>query len=149
VSGYSLLSHAVTNPADRDSTEFRPEPFRCEVTHDRWSTLVAFHGELDLARIDEVDNALRALASQQRNMILDLRGLSFIDSSGLRLIVALNALTRRAGFNFTVVRGPAAVQRSFAITGLDSRLVFVDAPEVLASTRTTSRHGRPAHRMSP
>ena len=117
----------MTNPGNRDSTELRPERFRCEVTHGHSSALVALHGELDLATVDEVDDTLRTLATTKRRVILDLRGLRFLDSSGLRLIVEIDALVRRDGCNFTLVRGPDTVQRLFVITGLDSHLVFVDA----------------------
>ena len=41
-------------------------------------------------------------------------------------------MARQDGFNFALVRGPETVQRIFAITGTEDRLVFVDAPEDLA-----------------
>ena len=68
----------------------------------------------------------------KRAVTLDLRKLRFVDSTGLRLILEIDAMARRDGFNFAVVRGPETVQRIFAITGMEDRLVFVDAPEDLA-----------------
>ena len=111
---------------------FRPEPFRCEVRQGRASAVVEIAGELDLATVEEVDSALRSLANTKRAVTLDLRELRFIDSTGLRLILEIDALARQDGFNFAVVRGPETVQRIFAMTGMENHLVFVDAPEDLA-----------------
>jgi anti-sigma B factor antagonist len=124
---------AMTGRADGDRTQFRPEPFRCVVSQGRSSALVALHGELDLAILDAIESVLRGLAAARRSVVLDQRGLSFLNSSGLRLIVEVAASTRRDGHDFTIVRGSAPVQRLFEITGLDGHLVFVDAPEELAA----------------
>ena len=61
-------------------------------------------------------------------MVLDLRGLAFIDSTGLRLIVSADARAREQGRRLAVVRGPEAVQRIFRVTRLDERLDMVDDP---------------------
>jgi anti-anti-sigma factor len=111
---------------------FRPERFRCEVKQGRASAVVEIAGELDLATAGELDSALRSLANTKRAVTLDLRELRFIDSTGLRLILEIDAMARQDGFNFALVRGPETVQRIFAITGTEDRLVFVDAPEDLA-----------------
>jgi anti-sigma B factor antagonist len=112
--------------------EFRPEPFRCDVKQRRASALVELTGELDLATVGAVHDALQSLMESKRSITLDLRGLTFIDSTGLRLILEIDALARQDGFNFAVVRGPQTVQRIFAITGVEEHLVFVDAPQDLA-----------------
>jgi anti-sigma B factor antagonist len=112
--------------------DFRPEPFRCDVKQGRASALVQLTGELDLATVGTVHDAIRSLMGSKRSITLDLRGLTFIDSTGLRLVLETDALARQDGFNFAVVRGPAVVQRIFAITGAEEQLVFVDAPEDLA-----------------
>ena len=49
----------------------------------------------------------------------DLAGLSFMDSTGLRLIVAAAARAGEAGRRFVVVRGPDPVHRVLELTGLD------------------------------
>jgi anti-sigma B factor antagonist len=112
--------------------EFRPEPFRCDVKQRRASALVELTGELDLATVGAVHDALQSLMESKRSITLDLRGLTFIDSTGLRLILEIDALARQDGFNFAVVRGPQTVQRIFAITGVEEHSVFVDAPQDLA-----------------
>jgi anti-anti-sigma factor len=60
---------------------------------------------------------------------LDLRGLVFLDSSGLRLVIAAEQRLREAGRRLVLVRGPQPVQRVFEITRMTDRLVFVDVPE--------------------
>ena len=60
-------------------------------------------------------------------IILDLSALEFIDSTGLRLVLTLDAEARRDGFTLSLVRGSAAVQRVFELTGTAGALPFVDA----------------------
>jgi anti-sigma B factor antagonist len=111
---------------------FRPDRFRCEVRQGRASAVLVVAGELDLATVGELESALQSLAKTKRAVTLDLRELRFVDSTGLRLILEIDALARQDGFNFALVRGPETVQRIFAITGVEDHLVFVDAPEDLA-----------------
>ena len=59
---------------------------------------------------------------------LDLRGVEFMDTSGLRYVLELVERGVRDGFAVRIVRGPAAVQRVFEVSGLESRLPFVDQP---------------------
>ena len=58
--------------------------------------------------------------------MLDLRGLEFMDSSGLRLVITAEARLREAGRRLVLVRGNDTVQRVFEITKMVDRLDFVD-----------------------
>jgi anti-anti-sigma factor len=60
--------------------------------------------------------------------VLDLRQLSFMDSSGLRLILAWDAHARRDGHDFGLVRGDDSVHRVFELTRVAERLTFVAPP---------------------
>ena len=111
-----------------DESRFRPEAFRCVVSEGRASALVELHGELDMATGPEAEAALGSVLGKRR-VTLDLRQLDFIDRTGLRLILDIDALARQDGFNFFVVRGPSHVQRLFALTQTEEHLVFIDAPE--------------------
>ena len=62
-------------------------------------------------------------------MILDLRGLEFMDSSGLRLVVVADMRAREAGRRFALIRGDETVHRVFEITRMSERLDFVEDPE--------------------
>jgi anti-anti-sigma factor len=84
-------------------------------------------GELDIATAPQVEEELERLEPDTpRVLILDLRGLDFMDSTGLRTVVAADTRAREAGRRLVVVRGSAAVDRIFSVTHLDERLEIVE-----------------------
>jgi anti-anti-sigma factor len=104
-----------------------PEPFRCDAEPDRDTVRVVPRGEIDVATVGVVEQRMRELRdSGFRSLVLDLREVTFMDSTGLRLILAWDDESRRDGVSFGLVRGPQAVQRLFEISGLGDRLAFVD-----------------------
>jgi anti-sigma B factor antagonist len=103
------------------------EPFRVDVEPERESVRVAPVGELDLATVEK----LRAEVERLREagfsaLVLDLRGVRFLDSTGLRLVLELDAAAREASQELTIIRGSAVVQRIFEVTQVSERLNFVD-----------------------
>jgi anti-anti-sigma factor len=91
---------------------------------------VRLGGELDLTTAGEAERFLREVEREEpATVILDLSGLRFLDSTGLRLILAADTRARREGRQLRLVPGPEAVHRVFRISLLDRRLEFVD-PEV-------------------
>ena len=89
--------------------------------------VVALSGELDIAETGAVEGALLAAEeSRPPLLVLDLRALTFIDSSGLRVALEADMRARREARRFVVVRGSEAVHRVFLIALLDKRLEFVD-----------------------
>ena len=89
--------------------------------------VIALVGELDLDGAERVTQELqRAEATDARRIVLDLSNLEFIDSSGIRLIIAADARSRMDGDRLVVIRGPQAVHRVFELTGIAERLTFVD-----------------------
>ena len=93
-------------------------------------------GELDIATTPQVEEELRRIEAQHADVIvLDLRGLTFMDSTGLRLLVTADARARDAGHRLAIVRGPAAVHRVLEITGLHSRLDLVEDPAHVSAGR--------------
>ena len=100
-----------------DVAEF--EPFRCEVDPDRESVIVRPVGELDLATAPIVDAQLSELeAAGFRSVVLDLRRLRFMDSTGLALLLTWQAKARAEGVELRVLPGPPAVQRVFEVAGV-------------------------------
>ena len=89
---------------------------------------VAPTGEIDLATVDLVRDAVEREHQQGEDLVLDLRGVEFMDTSGLRYVLELNDRGSREGFGLTIVRGPRAVQRVFEVSGLEPRLTFADGP---------------------
>jgi anti-sigma B factor antagonist len=85
-------------------------------------------GEVDLVTVHEVRENVRAAAADCRRVVLDLRQVTFMDSSGLRLLVEAQQEADRDGFSLAVVRGPASLERLFEVTGLDARLDLHDDP---------------------
>ena len=99
--------------------------FRVDIAPDGGSVRVCPIGDLDLATVSEVASQLERLGhSGSGSVVLDLRGTTFIDSTGLRLVVeAFCAATN--GTEFSIIAGPPAVQRAFDVAGLTPRLPFV------------------------
>ena len=88
---------------------------------------VELRGELDLSTVAKVEEELRRVEGDGPPLVvLDLSGLSFLDSSGLRCLVRADERARETGRRFVLVRGPDAVQKDFEITRLEERLEIVD-----------------------
>jgi anti-sigma B factor antagonist len=92
--------------------------------------VVAPTGELDLSGAAILEAELDRLAEEPDlgAVVLDLRGLEFLDSSGLRLVVLADMKAREAGRRFALVRGGETVHRVFEITRMSERLDFVEDP---------------------
>jgi anti-anti-sigma factor len=92
--------------------------------------VVALRGELDLAAAPFVDAEVeRALERGARVLVIDLRELAFMDSTGLRTILRADRRVREAGGRLALVDGAEPVRRVFDMTGMRSRLTWVDEPE--------------------
>lgn len=88
---------------------------------------VALRGELDLSTVEKVEDELRRVEDHADKLIvLDLSALTFLDSTGLRLMVTADQRARKAGRRLALVKGPETVHRVFTITKLDERLDMVD-----------------------
>ena len=97
------------------------------------ASVVFAHGEIDLATFAEAEAALDG-ARGVEVLVLDLRGVEFMDTSGLRLVVHERQRAEVDGYTFVVVRGPAKVQRLFEIAGFPpGDGLFVNAPTEVPS----------------
>ena len=92
--------------------------------------IVQPHGELDLATVETLRAALDGIEDAGR-LVLDLRGLSFIDSTGLHLLVALHQRAQRDGFQLMLVAPAAPADRAILLSGLDQALPFVAADDAV------------------
>jgi anti-anti-sigma factor len=61
---------------------------------------------------------------------LDLRGVTFLDSSGVRLALELRESSRADAWEFAIIEGPAAVQRIFELTSVRSVLPFITPAQI-------------------
>jgi anti-anti-sigma factor len=84
-------------------------------------------GELDLANADRLQHALEAAESTDAaTIVLDLAGLTFMDSTGVQVLVGAHVRSRAVSDRLTVLRGPAAVQRVLQLSGVEPLLPFAD-----------------------
>ena len=116
-----------------------PPPFACSCTNggldDAW---VHVGGELDMATTPRLERTLSR--SQARLVVLDLRELTFIDSSGVHAIVSAGIRARKAGRRLVLVRVPSHVHRVLTLTGAAHQVEIGDvdpvAPPVHAFQRS-------------
>ncbi len=108
--------------------------FRVEVLNKGRATVISVSGELDLASSAALEEELaRATESDAEQIVLDLRELEFMDSTGLSTLVKAHERAEGAGKRFGLVRGPQQVQRLLSLTGVEERLRFADSPAELIS----------------
>lgn len=95
------------------------QPFRVASRSEDVRTLVEAHGELDLATVPVVEREVQELRERGvKQIVLDLREVTFIDSSGLSLLLRLDAQARSNGFTFAIVEGEGPVRRLLELTDL-------------------------------
>jgi anti-anti-sigma factor len=83
----------------------------------RDDAVVSVKGDIDLTTFGSVESALYAARVGVTVLILDLREVDFIDTSGLRLVISEQQRARERGYRFVVVPGSRKIQRLFEITG--------------------------------
>jgi len=111
------------------SGEQLPGPGKLTISSDRAGHrhTIRLLGELDLATADELQHELeRAEAGDAQSIVLDLSGLTFMDSTGVQLLLRAQARSRADADRLTLRRGPAAIQRVLELTGVATLLPFSD-----------------------
>jgi len=98
--------------------------FRVVTRHEGDYVVVALMGELDLAGESRLEAAIDEAQASGRPLTVDLSGLTFIDSSGLRVLVRLHNKATTTGLRYQLIAGPPQVHRTFALCGLDRTLAF-------------------------
>ena len=123
----------MSQPEPDQCTE-APDVFEVEARIHRRTALIELRGELDVATAPQVTEAFDGLAPDAdgvRHVVVDLRGLTFMDARGLHELIRQNDYARESRQNLAVVRGGEAIQRLLALTAVDEVLVLVDDPEDL------------------
>lgn len=98
-------------------------PFGLHVTTTRGATVVQATGELDLASAPHLRDCLRQLIDAgSRRLVVDLRGVTFLDSSGLGVLVGARRLLERnepdGDWSMRLVCAGGSVLRVLRVTGL-------------------------------
>lgn len=106
------------------------EHLRIEVRTAPDRVIFELHGELDLlaapllqAQIEQTDLDSRGI------LVLDLQQLQFVDSAGLRVILAAHESARQRGQEFALTKGSDQVQRLLNIAGVDEHLRIIDSAQ--------------------
>jgi anti-anti-sigma factor len=108
------------SPSDILSLDVRPDGGR---------VVVAVRGELDMATIGSVEDALQALREAgSRDVVLDLRALTFVDCAGLNMLLAAGRDARADGWNLAILDGSPALERLLEITGLRDHFPAAQQP---------------------
>ncbi len=106
--------------------------FRVDVRTEGHAAVIVVRGELDLASSPALEEQLEQLwGSETKLVVIDLRELEFMDSTGLSIIVNAHQRLAEGGRELSLVRGPQQVQRLLDLTGVAERLRLVDSPEEL------------------
>jgi len=94
------------------------------------ATVITLAGELDIASSETLERELEE-HSHAPLVVVDLRGLTFIDSTGLGLLVRAHQRAAERGARLALVRGEGQVERLLELTGLGEELLLADSPEAL------------------
>ncbi|MDP2709637.1 MAG: STAS domain-containing protein [Solirubrobacteraceae bacterium] len=103
--------------------------FELRVVRNERTTRIAPCGELDLATAPQLEQAITdATTSAVAELVLDLRELTFMDSTGLRTLAQANVQAGKAGTALSIWRGPRQIERVLEISGLGTLLPLADPP---------------------
>ncbi len=113
----------------------RNDLLRVKTQAHRRTVLVEVRGELDIstrAQVADVLDGLEPRPRSIRHVVLDLRGLTFMDAQGVRELIKQADFARDNGHNFAVVNGQRNVRRLLELIAVEDLLVLVDEPDDLA-----------------
>ena len=100
-----------------------PDQLRIEMTPQTEGVVFTLTGELDLAHAPLLQDAVEGeQAAAAKTVVLDLQELTFLDSTGLRAVLAARELCWRRGQEFAVTPGSPQVQRLLSVTGVGEHL---------------------------
>lgn len=103
--------------------------FGIRVVRNGESTQIAPAGELDIATTPALEEAIaEAIAAPGSRLVLDLRELTFMDSTGLRTLAQTSARAEQDGFELAIWRGPRQIERVLEISGIGALLPLEDPP---------------------
>ncbi len=99
----------------------------------REGILLALRGELDLATVPVLEDALQSAERAHELVVVDLRDLTFLDSTGLHVLISAEQRARRSGARLMIVQGPPQVRRLLELTGAIDQLQVVSDPSSVLS----------------
>ena len=129
--GMDTHDSAADRRAQRLAAEASVRGCQMEVDRAGDETLLSLAGEFDASCVLRYERLFRdALEDPMSSLVVDMRDVTFIDSTGLALLLRTEAASRQDGFELRILRSPAAAVRSaLEASGLERLLPFVDAPD--------------------
>jgi anti-sigma B factor antagonist len=115
-----VLPASKTRPSERS--------FRVEHRLHPGCSVVSPIGELDASTVGPFEEAVSSVVSLDRPIVIDLGGLSFIDSCGLWSVTTIHSACKDRGLALCLTGGPDQVRDVFEVTGLYDLLPFTDRP---------------------
>jgi anti-anti-sigma factor len=107
----------------------RADRLQVEPEHRRGRTVLRLSGELDLANATRLQGELERLEIEaDSTVVLDLREIEFMDSSGLRALLAAQEEIEQRGAVCAVTRGSDQVERLLRVTQASQYLQMIDSP---------------------
>jgi anti-sigma B factor antagonist len=106
------------------------DQLRVDTKHEEDRTVLRLRGELDLATVPLLQSALDAVELEGPSLVLlDLRDLQFMDSTGLRAILDAHERSQHRGHEFAVTRASDQVERLLTITRVSEHLRIIDSTD--------------------
>ncbi len=107
-----------------------PEAFGFVVTAEEARTIVYLTGELDMASAPSFTEAFDSLQHDDTaEIVVDLRGLTFLDSTGLATLLKASMAANESHRQMSFVRGVPSVHQVFEITRMAERVNWTDLPD--------------------
>jgi anti-anti-sigma factor len=100
--------------------------FRMETEVEDRVALVSLFGELDLRVADLCEKRLSTIEMRIRHVVVDLRGLTAIDRTGLQTLIRAQMHSRLGGWKLTLVHGPPSVDEAFTPPFIEQLFQWVD-----------------------
>jgi anti-anti-sigma factor len=108
-------------------------PFSVTIEQHGDAVHVVMSGELDISTAQRLEEDLKRVEAEgPATTVLDLQKLTFMDSTGLRLLIMADARARGEDRRLVIVQGNEMVQRVMRLTRLDERLTIVEDPGAVA-----------------
>lgn len=113
----------ITESAFLDGSQLGPAALDVQESVSDGKHTVRLVGEVDLATAPKVEATIERIAAERAEITLDLRGVTFIDSTGLRLLTVQSRRFEQAGVDFELIPGAPHIQRLFAQEALLKQIV--------------------------
>jgi anti-anti-sigma factor len=107
---------------------FDPTGFSISISDRDGRAVVVIRGELDLATAPDLEAAIKSRLDDGQDVVVDLRELEFMDSTGLRVLVAAHGRVEGTEQRFLIVRPlpGASIERILAVAGVERVLYLID-----------------------